>query len=152
MTRLIVGYNDLATVNPELAKQAHGWDPVTVTAMSHKKRGWICDEGHVWDAVVANRSNGTGCPIHAGKQVLAGYNDLATISPELAKQARGWDPATVTAMSGKKLGWICEEGHVWDAVVANRSNGTGCPGCYHMTFDEMTQRPLTFRAEQRKHT
>jgi hypothetical protein len=29
---------------------------------------------------------------------------------------------------------------------------TGCPGCYNMTFDEMTQRPLKFRDEQRKYT
>ena len=121
--------HDLATVNPELAKQAHGWDPVTVTAGSNKRRGWICDKGHIWDAVVAGRSGGRGCPICAGRQVLAGFNDLTTINPELAKQAHGWDPATVTAHSGKKVDWKCGKGHVWGAAVNDRSQGNGCPIC-----------------------
>jgi translation initiation factor IF-1 len=129
MTQLVAGFNDLATVNPKLAVQAHGWDPSTVTAMSNKKLSWICDEGHVWDAVVYGRSRGNSCPVHAGRQVLVGYNDLATTHPELAKQAHGWDPTTVTAMSNKKLDWICEEGHVWAAHIYNRSVGNRCPYC-----------------------
>ena len=40
----IPGMNSLAITNPELAKQAHGWDPTTVAAMSNKKRERICDE------------------------------------------------------------------------------------------------------------
>ena len=121
--------HDLATVNPELAKQAHGWDPVTVTAGSNKRRGWICDKGHVWSAAVADRSGGRGCPTCAGQQVLAGFNDLATVNPELAQQAHGWDPATVTAHSGKKVDWKCGKGHVWSAAVNDRSGGRGCPIC-----------------------
>lgn len=59
---MLGGYNDLATTNPELATQAHGWDPTTVAAMSDKKCQWICGEDHVWDAVVSSRSEGRGCP------------------------------------------------------------------------------------------
>ena len=127
--RVLVGINDLATTNSKLAAQAHGWDPTTVMAMSNQKRQWICDEGHVWTATVDHRSAGRGCPMCAGRKVLAGFNDLATLRPDLAAQAHGWDPTTVTAMSGKKRQWICDEGHVWTATVYNRSAGSGCPPC-----------------------
>lgn len=120
---------DLATTNPELAKQAHDWDPTTATAVSHKKREWICESGHVWIATVVSRSQGSGCPYDAGKQALAGYNDLATTHPELAKQAHGRDLTTVMAksMAGKKREWICKLGHVWSATVKDRLRGDGCP-------------------------
>ena len=124
-----VGYNDLATQNPELAVQAHGWDPTTVIAGSHKKLGWRCKHGHTWSASADNRSKGTACPICANKQVLAGYNDLATTNPELAVQADSWDPTTISAGSSKKVGWRCEHGHTWSARVDSRSSGNGCPVC-----------------------
>ena len=34
-----------------------------------------------------------------------GVNDLATLHPELAAEADGWDPSEVRAGSGKKLRW-----------------------------------------------
>ncbi|MCK2000775.1 zinc-ribbon domain-containing protein [[Brevibacterium] frigoritolerans] len=29
----------------------------------------------------------------------------------------------------KKVWWICEKGHEWEASPNNRKNGTGCPHC-----------------------
>ena len=127
--KVLVGYNDLATTNPELAAQADGWDPTTLTAHSGKKVGWRCEQGHKWTSSLDNRSNGKGCPICSGNKVLAGYNDLATTNPELAAQADGWDPTTLMAHSGKKVGWRCKKGHEWDATIADRSAGRGCPVC-----------------------
>ena len=124
-----IGFNDLATINPDLALQANGWDPTTVTANSSRRVGWECSVGHKWDAVVASRFAGSGCPVCAGKEVQVGFNDLATINPELAAQADGWDPTTLTPKSGKKVGWKCSFGHKWKAVVYGRSNGSGCPIC-----------------------
>jgi hypothetical protein len=92
---VLPGVNDLATTHPELAAQAHGWDPTTLTAGSHKKVGWKCALGHTWNALVKERSQGTGCPVCSNKKVMAGHNDLATTHPELAAQADGWDPTTV---------------------------------------------------------
>jgi hypothetical protein len=132
---ILVGYNDLATTNPELAAQADGWDPRTVTAGSGKKVGWKCEKGHNWDSLVAGRSNGKGCPICSGHQVLVGYNDLATTNPELASQADGWDTTTVTSGSSKIFKWRCEKNHIWASTVANRSTGQGCPTCSKYGFD-----------------
>jgi hypothetical protein len=127
------GLNDLATANPELAAQAHGWDPTTVTAGSGKKVDWKCEFGHIWSAAIADRHRGSGCPVCSGRNALEGFNDLATINPELAAQADGWDPTTVTVSSDKKVDWKCEFGHRWSAAIASRSSGRGCPVCVGKT-------------------
>jgi hypothetical protein len=38
-------------------------------------------------------------------------------------------PRDVTPGSGKKVWWICEEGHEWQAAVYSRNRGSGCPQC-----------------------
>ena len=134
--QLLVGYNDLATTHPELALEADGWDPKTVIAGSKKKANWKCEKGHRWSAVLHNRNKGIGCPICSNKQLLVGYNDLATTHPELALEADGWDPKTVNAGTPKKAKWICEQGHRWSSVIASRSRlGIGCPSCAKFGFD-----------------
>lgn len=60
--KLIVGKNDLATTHPDIAKEAEGWDPTTVSAGSNKKREWKCQIGHVWKATGNDRKQGYGCP------------------------------------------------------------------------------------------
>jgi hypothetical protein len=124
-----IGVNDLATTNPELATEVDGWDPTTLSAGSGKVVGWICKFGHKWNSNIDNRSKGNGCPVCSGNKVQAGFNDLATTNPELAEQANGWDPTTLSAGSSRKVGWKCELGHEWKAQVANRSLGDGCPVC-----------------------
>jgi hypothetical protein len=127
--KVLVGFNDLVTTNPELAAQADGWDPTTVTIKSGMVRSWKCDSGHQWQANVATRSNGHGCPVCLNRKVLVGFNDLATTNPELAAQADGWDPTTLTRGSSVKKNWKCEHGHQWRAGVGNRSKGDKCPIC-----------------------
>lgn len=131
--RVESGFNDLATHHPEIAKEADGWDPSTVTAGSNKKLTWRCAKGHTWEATVGSRTPpiSSGCPVCAGKEVIPGFNDLATLCPEVAAEADGWDPTTVTSKSGKKLNWECREGHHWQAKVCSRTPPTssGCPFC-----------------------
>jgi translation initiation factor IF-1 len=127
--KVLIGVNDLATVNPELASQAHGWDPRTVTSGSNLKKDWKCNFDHVWNACINNRSGGLGCPFCSGRKVLAGFNDLATVNPELASQAHGWDPRTVVQFSNASRDWKCTLGHVWAAQISGRSRGNGCPVC-----------------------
>ncbi len=133
---VLVGFNDLATTNPELASQADGWDPTTLTIGSDKKVGWKCALGHRWESEVKNKGqNIKGCPYCVGQKVLVGFNDLATTNPELASQADGWDPTTLTAGSSKKVGWKCSLGHQWKSNVQNRTKGQGCPSCAKGGFD-----------------
>ena len=143
--QIIVGINDLATTHPELAAQAQGWDPTTVVYGSAKAREWICSLGHVWKTSAASRSYmKTGCPTCSGRITLAGFNDLATIRPDIAAQAHEWDPSTVTISAGVSRKWICAEGHVWRSIVAGRTQGRGCPTCAIGGFDPNARGYLYF--------
>ena len=105
-----------------------------VTAGSHQKVWWICDQGHTWQAVVKNRSNGNGCPYCSGRKAWPGENDLATVDPQLARQWHPTEngaltPEQVTARSSKKVWWRCAHGHEWQATIVSRTKGAGCPYC-----------------------
>ena len=130
--QVLVGYNDLQSLRPEIAAEAHGWDPKEATISSGKKKEWICPEGHTYEAVINDRTNrdrNVGCPYCAGRRVLKGVNDLLTCFPDVAGWAYGWDPATVTKKSDKRLDWKCPKGHIFKQRVANRTKGDGCPFC-----------------------
>jgi len=120
----------LSKSHPAIASEADGWDPSEVTPGSGQKLPWKCKEGHKWEAIVGNRTKrNDSCPFCSGKKSVKGKTDLASLFPELAKQAVGWDPADVTPGSGKKLAWKCSSNHVWSAVVRSRTQGFGCPYC-----------------------
>lgn len=138
--RLLRGYNDLATTNPELAKE---WDyekngnltPRDLMAGSHIKVHWICSKGHTWVVAPADRNaKNEKCPYCSGARVLRGYNDFETLHPDLAKQ---WDyekngnlmPYDVSPSSNKKVWWKCEKGHSYLTSVGVRHKGFGCPYC-----------------------
>ena len=128
--RVLVGFNDLRTIAPHLAAEADGWDPTTVTKGSQKEFAWKCKLGHKWNTSVGSRTSGRGCPVCSGNVVAVGVNDLKTVRPEIASEADGWDPTTVTEFSTFKGKWKCELGHQWEAQVSNRTAGlTGCPIC-----------------------
>ena len=40
------------------------------------------------------------------------------------------NPEDFTVGSAKKVWWKCAKGHEWQATIANRSKGIGCPYCY----------------------
>jgi uncharacterized Zn-finger protein len=136
--KLLQGFNDLATTNPELAQEAFGWDPKKVFAGTNKKLQWKCKEGHVWTATGTDRNQyKTGCPYCGRRKLLQGFNDLESVYPELAQEAFGWDPKKVIAGTNKKLQWKCREGHVWLTSGNHRSsNESGCPVCSNNTVLE----------------
>ena len=140
--RVSAGENDLASRFPLLAAQWHpvkngALTPGQVTPNSNKKVWWLCPLGHAYQSVVAARvQRDNGCPYCAGRKVLPGFNDLATVEPEVARQ---WPPALngtltpelVTAGARRKVWWECDQGHVWKAAIYSRTGAQkcGCPVC-----------------------
>ncbi|WP_425561406.1 zinc-ribbon domain-containing protein [Microbacterium binotii] len=133
--RVLPGDNDLATVRPDLAAE---WDvsnqlrPDQVLPKSGSRATWRCARGHTWETTPHKRSNGRGCPYCAGNRVIAGETDLASVSPEIAKEwspDNALKPTAVKPFTKRKVKWLCAQGHSWEATVASRSRGVRCPHC-----------------------
>ena len=110
--------------------------PMEVTAGSHKKVWWICENGHEWETTIASVAiEGCSCPYCAGKKAIPGQTDLKTVRPELMEQ---WDfdknqinPLEILPSSHEKVWWKCDKDHSWQAMVFSRTreNAAGCPYC-----------------------
>ncbi len=129
----------LATMNPRLAREWHPYKngeltPDKVTPGSGKKVWWRCKRGHEWQATVVGRQNGTGCLICSyldkRDRDLLIYEDPG-IAAEWHPNANGdLTPADVTAGSGRRVWWMCQKGHEWQATIGTRFRyKTGCPYC-----------------------
>jgi hypothetical protein len=130
--------SSLEDYNEILAKEWHSTNnapltPKDVHPNSNKEAWWVCDKGHEWEARIADRNQGTGCPYCSGHMVCID-NCLATVNPDLAKE---WHPTKnaplttkdVTQGSNKKVWWLCSKDHEWEATVADRNQERGCPYC-----------------------
>lgn len=123
------GFNDLATMMPELAAEADGWNPSEVTIRANRKLDWKCKLGHKWSALLSNRGKGVGCPVCANQKVLTGFNDLETSHPMIAKEAFEWDPKLIISKSSRPRKWKCPTGHIYITSPASRIRGDGCSYC-----------------------
>ena len=127
---------------PELAKEWHPQNngtltPRDITAGHNQKVWWLCSKcGYAWEASPNNRKRGSGCPCCSGRVPQSGVNDLATLHPELMVE---WNyeknsilnPHLLLSGSGKKAWWKCARcGHEWEATIASRTKGHGCPKCF----------------------
>lgn len=136
--KIIEGENDFASQCPQLALE---WNyrlntkkPNEYSYGSGQKVWWVCKKGHEWQSQIKDRVRGNGCPYCAGKRIVVGENDLATLKPWLSLE---WDyeknsqmkPEDFTCGSSTKVWWKCEKGHSWQARIYSRSYGIGCPYC-----------------------
>lgn len=130
--KVLVGFNDLVTTHPDVAKLLDDADPATIMPSSNKKHRWKCDKGHIWMAPVSRLTvQGSRCPYCSGRYVDEGKTDLATTHPDIAEQLVDSSLATkLRAGSPKKVEWKCENGHKWYISVYDRTGkGSGCPYC-----------------------
>lgn len=150
---VLKGYNDLQTINPELAgtwSPNNSLNPSDVSPYSNTEVLWICENGHEWSARVADRSEGHGCPYCAGHKVWRGYNDLATTHPDLLSEwsdkNKGISPETITYKNRSNVWWRCSKcGNDYQAVVYARANGRICPFCIASEIQRLRKERLLKR-------
>lgn len=137
------GINDLKTVNPCLAEEWHPTEngdltPDNVKAGSRLKVSWLGQCGHTFKGIIGDRNAGNGCSVCSGRELLVGFNDLAQVNPDIAKQwhptendGSGLTPRDVRANDAHEIAWQCptKPHHVWRATVASRNAGSLCPHC-----------------------
>jgi len=132
--------NSLAVKRPEFIEEwssNNNISPDNVSISYQDNVKWICKKcNREYKATVYNRvKNNSNCPFCANKKVCED-NSLAKCSPRLIKE---WDnekngdltPNDVTNGSDKKVWWICEKGHSWQAHIYSRTGKkkTNCPEC-----------------------
>ena len=80
------------------------------------------------------RDSNEPCPYCGNREVLTGFNDIETLTPELTKE---WDyaknemnPTEIMAKSATPVHWVCiKEGHPFITSPHNRTRGRGCSVC-----------------------
>lgn len=117
--------------NPPIEKFTMGMVP---------KVWWVCEQGHEWEASPNNRcGKSSKCPYCSGKRPVAGETDLATMEPIIASEWHPDNPLppdTYTRNSGKKVMWLCDSSHAWEAKISNRVTlRQGCPVCSGLAPD-----------------
>ena len=144
MIKLIKGQNDFETWCVKNSRQylLNEWNyekngdlkPSDVSSGSGKRVCWKCSRGHEWSIRIADRSNGSGCPVCSNRVVVNGYNDLQTTNPDIAaewdyEKNKGIRPDAITCKSNKYAFWICSRGHSYGMRIDHRTDGHGCPYC-----------------------
>jgi len=136
---LMVQKDNIKVNYPHVAKEWHPskngtLEPIHFSKSSGSKVWWQCKEGHEWEAVIASRTNGSGCPFCSKNKVIPS-NSLNQKFPEIAKE---WHPTKngslrsqdVGPFSSKKVWWKCEKGHEWESGIASRTRAQSkCPYC-----------------------
>ena len=124
-----------------------GLKPQNVRPGSEKRVYWTCSKGHSYKTRIAHRVSGSGCPVCSNKTILQGYNDLQTLSPELAsdwnyEKNKGLLPTQVSGSSSKNVWWKCRKcGWEWRTSINNRrSHESSCPKCRQRKLQEKTRK------------
>ena len=131
--------NRLSVRNPELISEWHSskngnLTPYKVSYGTDRKVWWLCEKAHEWKAAIVSRALiRSGCPYCSGR-LVTDDNRLSLIAPDLVKE---WHPTKngdltsddVSYGSARKVWWICERGHEWEAAIHSRSDGIGCRSC-----------------------
>ena len=119
--KILKGYNDLATTNPELLTEwnyaknkENGIFPDNIFKGSEIVTCWICPNcKKEYSCYAYSKKEKVGCPYCSGLKRITGYNDIFTIEPFWKES---WDyeknivnPKNISRMSKKKIWWICSE-------------------------------------------
>ena len=148
--KVYFGFNDLATLYPNLLKE---WDyekntisPQSILWKSSQKAWWICSLGHSYDTRICHRTDPTkpsSCPYCSvpARKILIGFNDLKTTNPEILLE---WDyqknkvkPTEISKGYSRKVWWKCQKGHSYKQSVPYRikkfteGHEETCPYCSH---------------------
>jgi hypothetical protein len=155
----------LAQTHPGLASE---WNhelngalaPSSVTYGSGRRVWWKCAQGHSWQATVAMRVEGTGCPeCFERRRALDVDSAMARRTGEpLSEHAPDWlaewdaernresNPTTIAVGSDTLYWWRCDRGHCFQKSPRQRSHGAKCPMCVNLARAEAVRRARLVRS------
>lgn len=118
---LLQGFNDLASQYPDLAAE---WDNAAINELSSSeviygqsvfKGFWKCQKcANIWDNMSPSQRTrlNQGCPYCKNRRTKQGWNDIATLHPELIPLWSERNTYSIQeAARGEKHWWKCAKGH-----------------------------------------
>lgn len=121
-------------------------DPNKIVFGSEKKAWWICSKcNNTWQTTIYHRAvRNQGCPKCGiikrakSKRTPKDGESLYDKNPLLINEwnwmkNKDIDPKSIKETSPRKVWWVCEKGHEWEARINKRVLGNGCPICYSTT-------------------
>lgn len=151
--KVVPGANDLETAYPELMarwdygkNEASGLRPSEIRPKVRRSAWWRCGHEHSWQATVKGvvLYGKAVCPYCSGRRAWPGYNDLATLRPELlaywdygANDGAGLQPDRELTTSHDVAWWTCRLcGGGYRRAVRAQCKSIGdlvCPDCFSKT-------------------
>ena len=154
-SRLAAKGVSFAKENPELLNEwdysLNIFDPSKISSGSGVKAYWKCHFGHTWQAIVSARARrSVGCPecsneTRSERATKVRINKTGTLAEKNPKLIEEWDyevnknlPSQYPPRSSKRVGWVCKNGHKWEATIKSRSKGEGaCPFCQSLAIKNL---------------
>lgn len=133
--------------HPELLKEwdfkLNKFEPSELSSGSSVKAHWVCKAGHKWQSSVNGRTaKSYGCPVcmnntRSERATIVRIKKSGTFAEKYPELLKEWDykrnkntPDSYPPGSKKRVSWVCDKGHNWEAIIRNRSAGKGkCPTC-----------------------
>lgn len=106
------------------AVQQKGRCLATYYQNSQAKVQWECKRKHLWMAVSSSVLQGHWCPECAGQKKYT-VTDLR----HLAEKEKGVCLSIKYKGAHRKVRWMCNKGHKWNATPHNIRSGSWCPKC-----------------------
>lgn len=127
------------TAYPELLAEWHptknnDLNPEKLTHGSSRNVWWECENGHEWQAIIANRvKRNSKCEYCSGRKPSK-ENNLKVKRPDIVMD---WDyeknelaPELYAVHSNKEVFWKCAKGHEYTVKINSRTTfNSGCPYC-----------------------
>ncbi|MBE6004230.1 MAG: hypothetical protein E7232_09155 [Lachnospiraceae bacterium] len=136
--KVLPGFNDLQTTDPELAKEysPNNERPVAKVRKSLQVTAlWLCSTcSGEYPYMISNRQLGDHvCPYCNGTMLLKGFNSLADVNPVLAKRISPLNDKPADEILPSKATiqlWRCSDcGGDYSATTLEMEDGYTCPYC-----------------------
>lgn len=112
-------YNNIKICH-ELAKKNNGECLSTDCVNCRTIISWKCKNDHTWETKLKNVVEGSWCP-ECNKITIGDCIALA--------KGNNGECLSETYISGDKLEWKCEFGHIWNTRIDRIKSGNWCPEC-----------------------
>ena len=131
----------LSATRPDVAALWHPTrndevSPIHISQTDRRYAWWKGECGHEWKSkVITQCTRDEPCPYCSDREILAGFNDIPSLYPNLASlfaadKNTDVDICELSPTDLRSVWWRCQYGHEWKRSVKDQNRSTNpCPVC-----------------------